>query len=157
MGLIDFVKSAGAKIFGREDKPVEAVDNEAANRQRATTLINVIDATPIDVESLVVTVSGDVATLRGKVGSQEDREKLVLIVGNNAGIGQVDDRLEVAVEAPAATYYTVVSGDTLSKIAKEQYGNAMKYPVIFEANRPMLEDPDKIYPGQVLRIPPVAE
>ena len=54
---------------------------------------------------------------------------------------------------PEATYYTVVSGDTLSKIAKEQYGNAMKYPVIFEANKPMLTDPDKIYPGQVLRIP----
>jgi nucleoid-associated protein YgaU len=50
--------------------------------------------------------------------------------------------------------HTVVKGDTLSKIAKAQYGDAMKDPVIFEANRPMIEDPDKIYPGQVLRIPP---
>jgi nucleoid-associated protein YgaU len=56
--------------------------------------------------------------------------------------------------APEATFYTVKSGDTLSKIAKDQYGNASKYPAIFEANRPMLLDPDKIYPGQVLRIPP---
>ena len=45
------------------------------------------------------------------------------------------------------------TGDTLSKIAKEMYGDANKYPVIFEANKPMLKDPDKIYPGQVLRIP----
>ena len=49
----------------------------------------------------------------------------------------------------------MVSGDSLSKIAKEHYGNAMKYPVIFEANKPMLEHPDKIYPGQVLRIPAI--
>jgi len=55
---------------------------------------------------------------------------------------------------PEAKFYTVVSGDSLSKIAKEYYGNAMKYPVIFEANKPMLSHPDKIYPGQVLRIPP---
>jgi nucleoid-associated protein YgaU len=52
--------------------------------------------------------------------------------------------------------YTVKSGDTLSAIAKEQYGDAMKYPQIFEANKPMLENPDKIYPGQVLRIPPLS-
>ena len=57
---------------------------------------------------------------------------------------------------PAATFYTVVSGDSLSKIAKKHYGDASKYPVIFDANRPMLKDPDKIYPGQVLRIPPAA-
>ena len=61
--------------------------------------------------------------------------------------------MEVA--APKATFYTVQSGDTLSKIAKEHYGDAMKYPVIFEANKPMLEHPDKIYPGQQLRIPPL--
>ena len=49
--------------------------------------------------------------------------------------------------------YTVEKGDTLSRIAKEMYGDAGKYPAIFEANKPMLKDPDKIYPGQVLRIP----
>ena len=51
--------------------------------------------------------------------------------------------------------YEVKSGDTLSKIAREFYGDAMKYPAIFEANKPLLSDPDKIYPGQVLRIPPL--
>ncbi|MCB1610239.1 MAG: LysM peptidoglycan-binding domain-containing protein [Xanthomonadales bacterium] len=53
--------------------------------------------------------------------------------------------------------HTVQKGDTLSKIAKEVYGNAGKYPIIFEANQPMLSHPDKIYPGQVLRIPALGE
>ena len=83
----------------------------------------------------------------------------MLAVGNTAGIARVDDRIEVvevAKKEPEATYYTVVKGDSLSKIAKAQYGDPMKYPAIFEANRPMLKDPDLIYPGQVLRIPPQA-
>jgi nucleoid-associated protein YgaU len=47
----------------------------------------------------------------------------------------------------------VKSGDTLSAIAKQFYGDAGRYSAIFEANKPMLKDPDEIYPGQVLRIP----
>jgi len=68
--------------------------------------------------------------------------------------GERLDELTVATSAPEARYYTVVKGDTLSKIAKEYYGNANLYNKIFEANRPMLSHPDKIYPGQKLRIPP---
>jgi nucleoid-associated protein YgaU len=63
--------------------------------------------------------------------------------------------MEVANPKPEATFYTVKKGDYLSKIAKEVYGDASKYNVIFEANKPMLKDPDLIYPGQVLRIPPL--
>ena len=77
----------------------------------------------------------------------------MLVVGNTEGIASVDDQMTTAVQEPEAQFHTVVSGDSLSKIAKKYYGNAMKYPVIFEANKPMLTDPDKIYPGQVLRIP----
>ena len=86
-----------------------------------------------------------------------DEEIVVLTAGNTKGVARVDDRLAVDAPEPepAAVMYTVVSGDTLSGIAKAQYGNAMKYMTIFEANKPMLEDPDKIYPGQVLRIPPL--
>ncbi len=91
------------------------------------------------------------------MNSQGDKEKIVLAVGNTAGIGRVDDQFEIENPEPEATFYTVQSGDSLSKIAKQQYGNAMKYPAIFEANEPMLTDPDKIYPGQVLRIPPLAD
>jgi nucleoid-associated protein YgaU len=113
----------------------------------------------IGVEMLKVDVKGEQATVSGKVQSQADREKIVLVVGNTDGISKVDDRLELVVKKeapkkePAARFYTVVKGDSLSKIAKAHYGDAMKYPVIFEANKPMLTDPDKIYPGQVLRIP----
>jgi nucleoid-associated protein YgaU len=104
-------------------------------------------------DELGVRVDGDKVTLTGQVASQEVREKIVLLAGNNQGIGSVDDQLTVATPAPEATFYDVQSGDTLSKIAKEFYGNANKYPQIFEANRPMLKDPDEIYPGQKLRIP----
>jgi nucleoid-associated protein YgaU len=84
---------------------------------------------------------------------QATKEKVVLVVGNSQGIATVDDQMSVEHIEPEAQFHTVVSGDTLGKIAKQYYGNAMKYPVIFEANKPMLKDPDLIYPGQVLRIP----
>ena len=84
---------------------------------------------------------------------QATRERVILALGNVHGVARVDDRLEVVVPAPEAVLYTVQSGDSLSKIALAHYGDAMKYPVIFEANQPLLTDPDKIYPGQVLRIP----
>ena len=153
MGLIDFVKSAGEKLFGR--KPKEESGPSAADlaRQQAEALTNAVRSTGLEVQDLAISVNGDVAVVAGTVASQSEREKVVLVVGNTEGIGQVDDRLEVEEPAPEARFYTVVSGDTLSGIAKKHYGNAMKYPVIFEANRPMLQDPDKIYPGQVLRIP----
>lgn len=165
MGLIDFVKSAGralgiggdepAKPAAATPKAIPTVDPKLIDRRRAAALANTIAQTGFEVEELAVLVKGEVATVSGTVASQEIAEKVVLLVGNTQGIGQVDNRLTVANPAPEATYYTVQSGDTLSKIAKAQYGNAMKYPVIFEANRPMLADPDKIYPGQVLRIPPL--
>jgi nucleoid-associated protein YgaU len=85
----------------------------------------------------------------------------VLAVGNTEGIAKVDDRMTVApkampevAKAAPAQFYTVKAGDSLSKIAKQYYGDAQKYPAIFEANKPLLSDPNKIYPGQVLRIPP---
>ena len=116
-------------------------------------MVKMVGELGLGVEDLNVRVDGDTVTVSGTAATQEDREKIVLACGNVEGIARVDDQMETA--APKATFYTVVSGDTLSKIAKEQYGDAMKYPVIFEANKPMLEHPDKIYPGQVLRIPPL--
>ncbi len=76
-----------------------------------------------------------------------------MAAGNVAGITKVDDQVKVADSAPEAEFYTVKSGDTLSAISKTVYGNANEYNKIFEANKPMLTHPDKIYPGQVLRIP----
>lgn len=156
MGLFDFVKEAGEKIFGKEEKKSAAApapDQKVLDRRLANALAKSVRDHGFEVENLEVGVDGGVATVSGKVADQETREKVVLCCGNAYGIARVDDRLEVSASAPEARFYTVKSGDTLSKIAKEHYGNAMKYPVIFEANKPMLTDPDKIYPGQVLRIP----
>jgi len=142
MGFFDFVKSAGEKLFGGGEKPDPLA------------IIERINNLGLGVEKLQVEVEEETAIVHGIVQSQSDREKVVLCCGNVEGIGKVDDRLSIAAQEPQATFYTVVSGDTLSKISKEHYGDAMKYPVIFEANKPMLTDPDLIYPGQVLRIPP---
>jgi len=162
MGLIDFVKNVGAKLLGRgdDDPPqadpkVEAQRRAEANRAAAAALARQVGSLGLDIDDLRITVDGDVATVSGTMTSQADREKVVLVVGNTHGIARVDDRLEVRTPEPEAVYYTVVRGDSLSKIAKVHYGDAMKYPVIFEANKPMLTDPDKIYPGQMLRIPPL--
>jgi nucleoid-associated protein YgaU len=159
MGLIDFVRNAGAKLFGRDEEPKEKVNPEEVKRKadtaKAETLEKLVSGLGLEVEDLRIEFTDSVATVFGKTDSQAEKEKVILAVGNVNGVGSVDDRLEVSIPEPEAVYYTVVRGDTLSKIAKEHYGNAMKYPVIFEANKPMLKDPDKIYPGQVLRIPPL--
>ena len=86
--------------------------------------------------------------------TQESCEKLTLVAGNQYGIGGVNCQLQVINPEPESTFYTVKPGDTLSKIAKHFYGSASKYHVIFEANKPLLTDPNKIYVGQNLRIPP---
>ena len=122
-------------------------------RKTEARLKQYVEGLGLDASKVDFSYDGEKVTLGGEVETQEIREKVVLAVGNHEGIGQVDDQIEVTNPEPEAVYHTVERGDTLSKIAKEHYGKASKYPVIFEANRPMLEDPDKIFPGQVLRIP----
>lgn len=161
MGLFTFIKDAGAKIFGgktsSEKKAEERLDHmrrEAAEDRAAEAhLIQVINDLGLEVTDLGVAITDDVAAVGGTAASQEIREKVILVVGNSAGISQVQDDMDVDDPTPPAIFHTVERGDSLSKIAKKVYGDAMKYPVIFEANKPMLTHPDKIYPGQVLRIP----
>ena len=155
MGLIDFVRAAGEKIFGTGEAAAAPTTDQAVLTKRSSSLEERVKSLGLAVDDLKIKVADDVAYVKGKVATQDIREKVILAVGNVAGIARVDDRLEVTTPQPEARYYTVVKGDTLSKIAKEQYGNANQYPKIFEANKPMLKDPDKIYPGQVLRIPPL--
>jgi nucleoid-associated protein YgaU len=107
------------------------------------------------VDDLSIEFNDGVALIRGSATNQEEREKVVLLVGNTKGVSQVNDQMTVQMQTAEAVLYTVESGDTLSKIAREQYGSAGKYMAIFDANKPMLKDPNKIYPGQVLRIPPM--
>lgn len=153
MGLIDFVMSAGEKLFGGDAAAAAPPTDEAVLSKRATALEAHVRGLGLAADDLKIKVAGDTAVVKGRVESQEVREKIVLAIGNTAGIARVDDRLEVATAAPEARYVTVQKGDTLSKISKAAYGDANRYQKIFEANRPMLKDPDKIYPGQVLRIP----
>lgn len=161
MGLFSFIKDAGAKIFGGKTSAEEAAEAAAnkeaaikeANAQAASKLKETITDLDLKAEDLQISITGDTATVSGKAYDQTTKEKIILVVGNSTGIAVVNDQMEVENTEPEAQFHTVVSGDSLSKIAKKFYGDAMKYPIIFKANKPMLTDPDKIYPGQVLRIP----
>jgi nucleoid-associated protein YgaU len=155
MGLFDFVASAGDKIFGDDEKKedVTTVSPERVNELREQRITKMIGDAGLQVENLKVKADGELVTLEGNVKNQQDSEKATLTAGNQYGISRVDNRLAVESAEPEATFYTVKSGDSLSKIAKEFYGSANKYMVIFEANKPLLSDPNKIYPGQTLRIP----
>jgi len=144
MGLFDFFRRDAGKKLGSADAP------------KAEDIKQEVGRLGLDAQGLEVAVNGDTVSLKGQAASQEQREKIVLAAGNVHGVAKVDDQLAVAQPAEQSQFYTVVSGDTLSKIAKQFYKDANKYPAIFEANRPMLKDPDEIYPGQVLRIPPAA-
>lgn len=152
MGIFDFIKDVGEKLTGKDDEKEpqkEALDE----RMKGNALMRHVMQLGLEVEKLRVDYDDGVATVTGAAADQATRERVVLAVGNTEGVAQVDDQMTVEEPEPQATFYTVQRGDSLSKIAKEHYGDAMKYPVIFEANEPMLSDPDKIYPGQVLRIP----
>ena len=182
MGLFDFVKEAGAKVGigeSKEEKEAKAAAASAeraaevakrlrerkaaaakaermerlAENKKAAGLERYIKTMGFQVEDLDIRFDDGLATVSGKVKDQSTREKVILTIGNVEGVGQVSDDIEVADPAEESALHVVQRGDTLSAIAKEYYGDAMKYPVIFEANRPMLKDPDLIYPGQVLRIP----
>jgi nucleoid-associated protein YgaU len=162
MGLFSFLKEAGEKLFGgKEAKAAEAAPSPeaaaAANRAAGDAIVTYINAQGLKVDGLDVAFDGasSTVTVSGVVADQATKEKVVLCCGNVAGVGQVNDMLTVSAPAPESQWHTVVSGDNLSKIAKKFYGDANKYPVIFEANKPMLKHPDKIYPGQLLRIPPL--
>lgn len=140
MGLLDFLKDAGEKLAD--------VGDDVNMSKKITEKINTHG---VKVKDLQVAVKGDQVHLKGTPGTDEDREKALLIAGNVKGIAKVSD--DMIVKGKPSRFYTVVSGDNLSKISKSMYGDANKYMKIFEANKPMLSDPDKIYPGQVLRIP----
>lgn len=142
MGVIDFLKNVGASIFGK-------------GKDEATAIAELINTElPGQIQNLKVTYKDGLVELYGQCESQAVKEKAVLLAGNVKGVEKVNDVYLTAPPAKEETeYYEVKPGDTLSKIAKKYYGNAMKYPVIFEANREIIKDPNLIYPGQKLRIP----
>lgn len=141
MGFFEFIKSAGEALgIGGDDTP------EASDIKKA------VDKFDLGSENVEVKVDGDKAVITGNVADQAVLEKIILAVGNTKGIAGVEANVDTP-DAKDPVFHTVARGDTLSAIAKEHLGSANKYMVIFEANKPMLSHPDKIYPGQVLRIP----
>ncbi len=157
MGLFSFIKNAGEKLFGKNEEEVAAAaaaNVEDLNAKAAAAIQNYIEQQNLGLNGLTVVFDGasGKVTLSGAAPSQEVAEKAVLAAGNVTGVSSVENNLEFPAEAEAQ-YHDVVSGDTLSAIAKRYYGDANQYMKIFEANRPMLSHPDKIYVGQKLRIP----
>ena len=144
MGLMDFAKDVGRKLgFGKgKDDDEKAIKKE-------------LDDLGLDAKGVTVEVDGDRVILTGNALTQEEKEKIILASGSVEGVAKVEDRITVDETAPEAGFHTVEPGDTLWAIASKAYGDGSKYTAIFEANKPMLSDPDKIYPGQVLRIPPL--
>lgn len=154
MGLFSFLKGSGAKIFDKKEEEAAKVASPEENTTlKKNAMMRAVNALNLPVTNLSLDVHGDTVTVYGQAETQVAKELVVLTLGNNMGVSSVDDRMSVVSPEPEATFYEVKKGDSLSKIAKEHYGDAMKYNSIFEANKPMLKDPNLIYPGQMLRIP----
>ncbi len=157
MGFFTFIKDAGARLIGADD--------ESKSEKLTQSIID----SGLAVENFKATINDGKVTIEGEAAMQAIKEKVIVMVGNHDGIESVEDKMTVKLapavaaevkaveeeveEKPEAQFYTVKKGDTLGGIAKKFYGKASKYPVIFEANKPMLKDPNLIYPGQCLRIP----
>lgn len=141
MGLWNFVKDAGKSLFGAGD------DAEVSGAALQDELVQL----GLDAKGLDISVDGDTVKVSGTAADQETREKVILALGNVEGVAAVEEDVSGAEGEP--TFHTVKKGDTLWAIAQDTLGNGARYQDIFEANKPMLTHPDKIYPGQVLRIP----
>ncbi len=150
MKIFDFIKKAGERLIDNSligkafaDEPEKAAQ-EVKNRVQKYNL---------DINGLDAKIEGEKVILSGTAKSAEQAEKAILAAGNIEGVSQVESRFEIEQNEQQSEFYTVEFGDNLSKISKQFYGDPNQYMKIFEANKPMLSDPDKIYPGQKLRIP----
>ncbi|MFV0293008.1 MAG: peptidoglycan-binding protein LysM [Paracoccus sp. (in: a-proteobacteria)] len=172
MAFWDFVKDSGKSVFGSAEaaEPAKAPEQSETDRKVAA-LEAELKALGLTAKDVRLTLRGDTVKVESKGADRETMEKLILAVGNIKGIARVEADLPaasaqaavpaaeqaaaapVSASADAPVFHTVQKGESLSTIAQQYLGKASRYPEIFEANRPMLSDPDKIYPGQTLRIP----
>ena len=166
MGLLSFMREAGEKLLHaghlktEAAQPSESAASTSSLRSKEQELEQAIrdyiavQHLPTEGVNIAYDSASATVTVSGTAPDQQAKEKILLCCGNVQGVANVNDELHVAqTEAAPSQWYTVQSGDTLSKIARQFYGDPNKYMLIFESNRPMLSDPDKIYPGQMLRIP----
>lgn len=143
MGLFDFVRNIGKKLFNHDDEAAAKIKAEIESSNPGVSGLNV-NYDP---------ASGKVA-LSGAATSAEAMQKAVLIAGNVQGVAEVAvNNLQHPAEQEPVEYYIIEKGDNLSKIAKHFYGDANKYPKIFDANREVIKDANLIFPGQKIRIP----
>jgi nucleoid-associated protein YgaU len=166
MGLFTFIQEAGEKLFGIGEAKASTPTAAAPAPERVAELNKVAgDAIAVYIQKMNLPVSGlavafdgatAAVTVSGTVPDQATKEKVVLCCGNVQHVSKVNDMLTVETPQPESQMHVVDKGDNLSKISAKYYGTPNKYMVIFEANKPMLSHPDKIYPGQALRIPPAA-
>ncbi|SMQ27613.1 LysM domain-containing protein [Pseudomonas helmanticensis] len=148
MSLFSFIKDAGEKILDALTPDKAQANGEALTKHVQDALSG------IDTSKIQVKVEGEKVIATGEASSQEEKEKILLALGNVAGVSGVDDQITVSGPVVTAAQFVVVkSGDTLSAISLRVYGDANKYQKIFDANKPLLKDVNKIYPGQTLRIP----
>jgi len=141
MGLFDFIKEIGHKLFNRDEEAAEKIKKH-------------IEAMNPGITALGVSYSNGVVSLSGQAASAEAMEKAVLLAGNVQGVSEVNiDSLQAPPVQEKVEYYIIKKGDTLSAIAKQFYGKANDYPKIFEANREVIKDANLIFPGQKIRIP----
>jgi nucleoid-associated protein YgaU len=154
MGLMNFIKEAGRRLGIGKAEATQPEGSPAPDTPDRAALEQEIKDLGLEVGDLKLEVEGDKVKVYGTAPDQATKEKLVLALGNVAGIAAVEESVTARAAEPEAVIYTVKKGDTLWAIAKAHYGEGSKYNAIFEANRPMLKHPDKIYPGQALRIPP---
>ena len=152
MGLFNFIQSAG-RMLGVGGPATQDESKPAPPPPAAEAIEGELKTLGLHAPDMKVSVEGNTVKVSGTAPDAETREKIILAAGNVAGIDKVDDGLTTTAAGAEPVLYTVVRGDTLSAIAQKTLGAASKYPSIFEANKPMLKDPDHIYPGQVLRIP----
>jgi nucleoid-associated protein YgaU len=141
MGLFDFVKEIGRKLFNRDEEAAEKIKKHIEEQNPG-------------IEGLQVEFNHGVVSIAGQAASAEAMEKAVLMAGNVQGVSEVKiDKLQAPPAQAKVEYYIIKKGDTLSAIAKHFYGKANDYPRIFEANREVIKNPDLIFPGQKIRIP----
>lgn len=187
MGLISFIAEAGMKVFGPDNSDLEAptksirqhlADNQIDTQHIKTQFKNgqvVLQgwAASSEQREKAVLVAGNIKGVSEvddqlRVGTPDAVEEGSAASASapptasapgplGVAVSSIESGALGAVDGWSSATYTVKKGDTLSAIAKAAYGKASRYPLIFEANRPMLSDPDKIYPGQVLRIPPIED
>jgi nucleoid-associated protein YgaU len=163
MGILSFIKEAGEKLFSAGSSTAQAApvaaaapDVAALNKTAGDAIGNYIRSQGLSADNLQVAYDGasHTVTVSGQASDQATKEKILVAAGNVQHVDKVDDKMTVANPAPESQFHTVASGDNLWKIAEKYYGSGAKNDLIFQANKPMLSSPDKIYPGQVLRIPP---